>query len=58
MIYGAGDWMILEPLGEDKMPIELPDKGRFTYKNLVVIIKRSMQTYYNIRRILGLECVS
>ncbi len=48
---------VIELFGEDEMPIILPDKGKYTYKNLVCIMKQCTQTYYNIRQILGLECL-
>ena len=55
--YGATDGNNIELFGEDEMPIILPDKGLYTYRNLVCIMKQCTQTYYNIRKILGLECI-
>ena len=53
---GAGNGNNIELFGEDSMPILLPDTGMYTYKNLICIMKQCTQTYYNVRRILGLEC--
>ena len=56
VFYGADDGNNIELFGEDSMPILLPDTGMYTYKNLICIMKQCTQTYYNVRRILGLEC--
>lgn len=56
-VNGADDMGVIELFGEAEMPIILPDKGKYTYKNLVCIMKQCTQTYYNIRQILGLKCL-
>ena len=53
---GATNGNNIELLGEDGMPILLPDVGKCTYRNLVCIMKQCTQTYYNIRKALRLEC--